>query len=149
MEEWSRALVGVGATMAPRSQLWNGICAAFVRPATESSRIGKMSTAAWVVLAVSMNAASESSIPPKWSMMRAARKARPPIMLRLIWRKEFLMASSVRVYPIMRNEQTVVISQPVKSHSRLSESTMTNIAERKMNMSALKKWRRSGAPAGS
>ena len=33
VEECRRALVGVGATMAPRSQVWNGICAALVMPA--------------------------------------------------------------------------------------------------------------------
>ena len=33
VEECNSAEVGVGATMAPRSQVWNGICAALVMPA--------------------------------------------------------------------------------------------------------------------
>ena len=33
VDECRRALVGVGATMAPRSQVWKGIWAAFVMPA--------------------------------------------------------------------------------------------------------------------
>ena len=40
VEEWSRADVGVGATIAPRSQVWNGIWAAFVRPANASAVTG-------------------------------------------------------------------------------------------------------------
>ena len=48
----------------------------------------------------------------------------------------------------MRKEQTVVISHPVNSHSRLSETTITNMADKKVNMSAAKAWRRSGASAG-
>ena len=48
----------------------------------------------------------------------------------------------------MRKEHTVVISQPVNSHSRLSERTITNIAARNVNISAAKTCRRSGASAG-
>ena len=33
VEECSKAEVGVGATMAPKSQVWKGICAALVMPA--------------------------------------------------------------------------------------------------------------------
>ena len=42
VEEWSRALVGVGATMAPSSQVWKGICAAFVSAAKESRPSGSI-----------------------------------------------------------------------------------------------------------
>ena len=45
----------------------------------------------------------------------------------------------------MRNEHTVVISQPQNSHSRLSLVTMTNMAERNRNISARNCGRRSGA----
>ena len=44
VEEWSRAEVGVGATIAPRSQVWNGIWAAFVMPARASSAAGRAAT---------------------------------------------------------------------------------------------------------
>ena len=40
VEECSSADVGVGATMAPRSHVWNGICAALVRPANASAVTG-------------------------------------------------------------------------------------------------------------
>ena len=33
VDECSNAEVGVGATIAPSSQVWKGICAAFVMPA--------------------------------------------------------------------------------------------------------------------
>ena len=41
VEECRSALVGVGATIAPRSHVWNGICAAFVMPANASSGHGQ------------------------------------------------------------------------------------------------------------
>ena len=40
VEECRSAEVGVGATMAPRSHVWKGICAAFVRPANASALTG-------------------------------------------------------------------------------------------------------------
>ena len=80
---------------------------------------------------------------------RATRKAMPPRMFMMIWRKAFLMASSVRVKPMRRNEHTVVISQPVNSHSMLFENTMRNIAAKKTNMRAKNVGRRSFAPSGS
>ncbi len=46
VEECRSALVGVGATIAPRSHVWNGICAAFVIPANASRATGKTNTPA-------------------------------------------------------------------------------------------------------
>ena len=40
VEEWSNADVGVGATIAPSSQLLNGICAALVIPANAKNAAG-------------------------------------------------------------------------------------------------------------
>ena len=40
VDEWSNADVGVGATIAPSSQLLNGICAAFVIPANAKNAAG-------------------------------------------------------------------------------------------------------------
>ena len=97
VEECSKALVGVGATMAPSSQRWNGICAALVRPATERSMSGKMSSSAWEPSPAAMIPVSDRGRPAAWIRMSAARNARPPTMLRLICVKEFLMASGVRV----------------------------------------------------
>ena len=48
-----------------------------------------------------------------------------------------------------KNEQTVVTSQPVNSHTMLLENTMRNMAERKTNMRAKNTGRRSFAPSGS
>ena len=45
VEECRSALVGVGATMAPRSHVWKGICAAFVRPANASAHTGSATRA--------------------------------------------------------------------------------------------------------
>lgn len=42
VEECKSAEVGVGATMAPRSQVWNGICAALVMPAKASAVTAKV-----------------------------------------------------------------------------------------------------------
>ena len=97
VEEWSSALVGVGATMAPSSQRWNGICAALVRPATESSMRGTMSRSAWVPFPAAIRLVSDMGSPAACTRMSAARNARPPTMLRLICVNEFLIASGVRV----------------------------------------------------
>ena len=70
-------------------------------------------------------------------------------MFMMIWRNELRMASSVRVYPIRRKEQTVVISQPVNSQAMLSEKTIRYMAERNRNMSAKNSGRLSAAPSGS
>ncbi len=45
VDECSRALVGVGATIAPNSQVWNGICAALVSAASDSRMTGITSSA--------------------------------------------------------------------------------------------------------
>ena len=45
VEECSRADVGVGATIAPSSHVWKGICAAFVMPANASKVTGSMTSA--------------------------------------------------------------------------------------------------------
>ena len=91
--------MGVGATMAPSSQVWNGIWAALVRAASDSRTTGITSSADCAV------PAPESSIMPemvsgmslKCRNIRPAKNAMPPNMLRMIWVKAFLMASGVRV----------------------------------------------------
>ena len=57
VEECRSALVGVGATIAPKSHVWNGICAAFVMPANASSATGKTNTPAAAGLATAVFAA--------------------------------------------------------------------------------------------
>ena len=59
VEECSNALVGVGATMAPSSQVWKGICAAFVRPANARQHTGNIASPgmAWPIV---RNSSSES-----------------------------------------------------------------------------------------
>jgi hypothetical protein len=42
VEECSNALTGVGATMAPKSQLENGICAPFIKAAIAINATGKI-----------------------------------------------------------------------------------------------------------
>ena len=59
------------------------------------------------------------------------------------------MASSVLVYPMSKNEQTVVTSHPVNIHTMLLENTMTYMAERNTNMMAKNVGRRSFEPEGS
>ena len=148
VEECSSADVGVGATMAPRSHVWNGICAALVRPANASAVTGS-TTMPGLAMPICRNSRNDSVL--NWMAMtyRAARKAMPPSRFMMIWRKAFLMASSVRVKPMRRKEHTVVISQPVNSHSMLFENTMRNMAARKTNMRAKNVGRRSFAPSGS
>ena len=62
VDECRSADVGVGATIAPRSQVWKGICAAFVSPANASSVTGS-ATSAGYALPSSTNVAKESGIP--------------------------------------------------------------------------------------
>ena len=63
VDECSRALVGVGATMAPSSQRWKGICAALVRPAMDSSMSGMTSWADWAPPATSTMPLMDSGTP--------------------------------------------------------------------------------------
>ena len=99
VDECSRALVGVGATIAPSSQVWNGICAALVRAASDSRTTGLTRSADCAV-----PAPARSTMPVivigsslRCRYMRPAKNAMPPSMLRMIWVKAFLMASGVRV----------------------------------------------------
>ena len=96
VEECSNAEVGVGATMAPSSHVWNGICAAFVRPANASAVTGSTTTPGFA-MPICKNSRNDSVL--NWMAMtyRAKRKAMPPRMFMMIWRNAFLMASSVRV----------------------------------------------------
>ena len=59
VDEWSKALVGVGATMAPSSHVWKGICAALVRPANASAQVGS-ATRAGAALPTCRNSRKES-----------------------------------------------------------------------------------------
>ena len=99
VDECSRALVGVGATIAPSSQVWNGICAALVSAASDSRMTGITSSADCVVSAPESSIMPEmvSGMPLTCRYMRPAKNAIPPSMLRMIWVKAFLMASGVRV----------------------------------------------------
>ena len=99
VDECSRALVGVGATMAPSSQAWNGICAALVRAASDSSRTGSTSSADCALPTPASLIIPEMVIgmPLTCRYMSPAKNAMPPSMLRMIWVKAFLMASGVRV----------------------------------------------------
>ena len=82
--EWSRAEVGDGAYIAPSSHDENGICAAFVRPARQSSASAGRSAAVAgpaVSLArsrpsgwpVSIRIAIEKPSPPSMFMFRASK----------------------------------------------------------------------------
>ena len=99
VDECSRALVGVGATMAPNSQVWNGICAALVRAASDSRMTGITSSADCTVPVPESLIMPEmvSGMPLTCKYMSPAKNAIPPSMLRMIWVKAFLMASGVRV----------------------------------------------------
>lgn len=86
VDECSRALVGVGATMAPNSQVWNGICAALVSAASDNRMTGITSARTARV------PAPESSIMPEMvsgmrltcRYMSPAKNAMPPSMLRMM-----------------------------------------------------------------
>ena len=62
VDECRSAEVGVGATIAPRSHVWKGICAAFVMPANASKVTGSM-TSAGKALPSSTNIENESGRP--------------------------------------------------------------------------------------
>ena len=99
VDECSRALVGVGATMAPNSQVWNGICAALVSAASDSRTTGITSSADCAVPAPESPIMPEmvNGMPLTCRNIRPAKNAMPPSMFRMIWVKAFLMASGVRV----------------------------------------------------
>ena len=99
VDECSRALVGVGATMAPNSQVWNGICAALVSAASDNRMTGITSSADCAVPAPESSIIPEmvSGMPLTRRNIRPAKNAMPPSMFRMIWVKAFLMASGVRV----------------------------------------------------
>ena len=63
VEECRSAEVGVGATMAPRSHVWKGICAAFVSPASASAVTGS-ATRAGFWTPICRNSISDSV--PSW-----------------------------------------------------------------------------------
>ena len=96
VDECSRALVGVGATMAPRSQVWKGIWAAFVMPAKARAVTAKV-TMAGSFTPMTRKSKNENVPTVMAQEYRAARKPRPPARFMTIWRKALLMASSVRV----------------------------------------------------
>ena len=83
VEEWSSALVGVGATMAPSSQVWNGICAALVIPAN-----AKAVTASTAICGTSCpiakNSASESVPMVSTQTNRPIKNEMPPSRFMMI-----------------------------------------------------------------
>ena len=128
VDECSRADVGVGATIAPSSHVWNGICADLTIPARHRS-----------MTATRIHWASESEASRLWRSrnpywcartMFAARNAIPPIRFRINCLNELLTASVVLVYPIRAKEHSVVISQKKNIHTRSLDSTMPYIALR-------------------
>ena len=70
-------------------------------------------------------------------------KARPPSRFIHKALKELCTASSVRVYPMSKNEQIDVTSQKKSIHIRLSDSTSPNMAPKNTNSMAKKNDRRS------
>ena len=96
VDECSRALVGVGATMAPRSQVWKGICAAFVMPAKARAQAARVTSAG--LLAPMTRKSKNENVPTVIAQeYSATKKPRPPARFMMIWRKALAMASSVRV----------------------------------------------------
>ncbi len=97
VDECSSAEVGVGATMAPSSHVWNGICAALVRPANASAR-DRQHDQRRVLDADLQELEERQRAQLDGAQVRAPPGSpRPPSRFMMIWRKAFLMASSVRV----------------------------------------------------
>ena len=105
--ECSSAETGVGATIAPSNQPENGSWADFVMPAKHSSAAG-ISTSDCLE---PISACNSMLWVRWWHQTMASANARPPARFMTSARRALRRASSVRVYPISRNEQRVVISQ--------------------------------------
>lgn len=96
VEECNSAEVGVGATMAPRSQVWNGICAALVMPAKARAVTAKV-VRAGLFWPMTRNSQNEKVPTVSAQHHSATRNPRPPARFMMIWRKALAIASSVRV----------------------------------------------------
>ena len=106
--ECSSADTGVGATIAPSSQLWNGICADLANAASARSAIGVMARAAMMAV--------RDSAPFDLAAIAASVSAKPPIRFSKIARAAFFFASGVPSWLISMNEQRVVNSQNRLNH---------------------------------
>ena len=96
VDEWSRAEVGVGATMAPSSHVWKGIWAALVSPANARAHTATV-TSSGCSNPMSKNR-SNDSVPVRMTARNSAtRKPMPPAMFMMICLNALLTASSVRV----------------------------------------------------
>ncbi len=96
VEECRSALVGVGATIAPSSHVWNGICAAFVMPANASSTTGTMPSVGSCT--VMLTKSLRESVPISDAQNSIARmNAMPPARFMTICLKALRTASSVFV----------------------------------------------------
>ncbi len=148
VDECSSADVGVGATIAPRSHVWNGISADFTIPDT-ASRI----TATRIHPPIPGPDASRDDRDRTPSVsdrtISAATNAMPPTRFIVSWRNELSSASPVRVNPINANEHSVVISQKKNIHERSSDRTMPNMALRNVNSRKKNHGLLSGAPVCS
>ncbi len=107
--EWSRAETGVGATMAPHSQLWKGVWAALVKPAKQSRPMGSRNRAE--AFSAVMSSCRDRGRPWARIKTRAKTKATPPSMFIHRARVAFLTAMSVPSCLISMKEQNVVTSQ--------------------------------------
>ena len=96
VEECSSALVGVGATMAPSSQVWNGIWAALVIAASASIAVGNI-TALGAIWPSETKRSSSITLEVTPMKMRAIWNAMPPMRFIQIWRNALCVASGVRV----------------------------------------------------
>ena len=91
--ECSSADTGVGATIAPSSQLENGSCADLVMPAKQSRAAGSSASAGFEVISV-----CNSMLPLwRWNQTIAAANASPPARFITNARSAFCFACSVCV----------------------------------------------------
>ena len=129
---WSNALEGVGATMAPRSQVENGSCADLVSPARARQISGS--------IAPTLTTLRSCTVPLTFAIHAiATANPRPPRRFIQSAQKLLFTASSERVYPIIKNEITLVISQKKYIQIIFCESTSPNIAARNRNSMEKKK----------
>ena len=113
VEECKSAETGVGATIAPHSQLWNGICADFVNPAKHMSAMGKsMTLAAFPPMVPSLSTALRLSSCPEFARSkRASTKPTPPSIFIHKALDAFFIAVGVPSCAMSANEHSDVTSQ--------------------------------------
>lgn len=83
VDECRSALVGVGATIAPNSQVWNGICAALVMPA-RLKHVSGNTTSAGANVPMTMKSRKSTVLNSSTMKKSAARNAMPPTMFMTI-----------------------------------------------------------------